>query len=430
MKTVYIAMSFDFIHHGHMRILNEGKKYGEIILGLLTDKAISERKQIPYLNFEQRKKIAENLKGIKKVVKQEEWDYSENIKKYKPNFFIHGDDWKTNDTNLRNKVIKLLSEYGGELIEVPHTKNISSSSLKKGLYNSGVSPEVRLSSLRRNLENKKILRFVEAHSPLSAIITENLILESDGEKNFFNGFWSSSLTDSTLLGKPDIEAINIAQRLSNINNIFEVTTKPMILDGDTGGLPEHFAINIKAMERQGVSAVIIEDKKGLKKNSLLGNEVKQEQEDVDIFCEKIKIGVKNKLSNDFMIIARIESLILENGMDDALKRAEKYVEAGADGIMIHSRKKAPDEIFEFAEKFKNNSDKTLVCVPTSYNETFLKEFEEKNFNIVIYANHMLRASYESMERVATEILKNNRTAEIEKDIISIKKILKLIPGTV
>ena len=184
-------MSFDFIHHGHMRILNEGKKYGEITLGLLTDKAISERKQIPYLNFEQRKKIAENLKGIKKVVKQEEWDYSENIKKYKPNFFIHGDDWKTNDTNLRNKVIKLLSEYGGELIEVPHTKNISSSSLKKGLYNTGVSPEVRLSSLRRNLENKKILRFVEAHSPLSAIITENLILESDGEKNFFNGFWSS-----------------------------------------------------------------------------------------------------------------------------------------------------------------------------------------------------------------------------------------------
>ena len=430
MKTVYISLSFDFIHHGHMKILNEGRKYGKITLGLLTDKAISERKQIPYLNFEQRKIIAKNLKGIEKIVEQTQWDYSLNINKLKPDFFIHGDDWKINDSSLRDKTIETLSKYGGKLIEIPHTKNISSSGLKKGLYNIGISPDVRASSLKRNLENKKILRFIEAHSPISAIITENLILENDGERKFFDGFWSSSLTDSTLLGKPDIEAINISQRLSNINNIFEVTSKPMIVDGDTGGLPEHFAINIKAMERNGVSAVIIEDKKGLKKNSLLGNDVKQEQENVDIFCDKIRVGVKNKLSEDFMIIARIESLILEKGLDDALHRAEQYTKAGADGIMIHSRVETPDEVFKFAKKFREFSDKTLVCVPTSFNETLLEEFEKNYFNIVIYANHMLRASYASMEKVAIEILKNNRTSEIEKDIISIKKILKLIPGTV
>ena len=430
MKSVYIALSLDFIHHGHIKIINEALKYGEITLGLLTDKAISEKKQIPYLNFEQRKKVAENLKGIKKIIKQNEWDYSINILKYKPDFFIHGDDWKINEPEHRKKIIKALSEYGGKLVEIPHTKNISSTKIKNGLLNIEILPNVRVSSLKRILENKKISRFIEAHSPLSAMIIENLILEKKDKKIFFDGFWSSSLTDSTVLGKPDIEAINISQRLTNINNIFEVTSKPMIVDGDTGGLSQHFNMNIRALERQGVSAVIIEDKKGLKKNSLLGNEIKQEQEEIDIFSKKISSGVKNKMSDDFMIIARIESLILEKGVDDALLRAEKYLQAGADGIMIHSRQNSPDEVFKFSEKFRNFSDKTLVSVPTSYNTTYLDEFEKKSFNIVIYANHMLRASYEAMEKVAKEILKNERTSEIEKDIISIKKILRLIPGTI
>ena len=430
MKSVYIALSLDFIHHGNIKIINEALKYGEITLGLLTDKAISEKKQIPYLNFEQRKKVAENLKGIKKIIKQNEWDYSINILKYKPDFFIHGDDWKINEPEHRKKIIKALSEYGGKLVEIPHTKNISSTKIKNGLLNIEILPNVRVSSLKRILENKKISRFIEAHSPLSAMIIENLILEKKDKKIFFDGFWSSSLTDSTVLGKPDIEAINISQRLTNINNIFEVTSKPMIVDGDTGGLSQHFNMNIRALERQGVSAVIIEDKKGLKKNSLLGNEIKQEQEEIDIFSKKISSGVKNKMSDDFMIIARIESLILEKGVDDALLRAEKYLQAGADGIMIHSRQNSPDEVFKFSEKFRNFSDKTLVSVPTSYNTTYLDEFEKKSFNVVIYANHMLRASYEAMEKVAKEILKNERTSEIEKDIISIKKILRLIPGTI
>ncbi len=430
MKKVYIGMSLDFIHHGHMKIIEEARKYGSITLGLLTDKAISQKKQIPYLDYEKRKKIAQNLKGIDYVIPQDEWDYSFNIEKIKPDYFIHGDDWKSNDIKTRANVIEALSNHGGKLIEISHTKNINSSSLKKNLFNVGISPDIRRTSLKRNLQNKKILRFIEAHSPLSAMISENLVIEKNDEKKFFDGFWSSSLTDSTLLGKPDIEAINISQRLSNVNNIFEVTSKPMIIDGDTGGLPEHFSINIKTMERLGVSAVIIEDKKGLKKNSLLGNEVKQEQEDIDIFCEKIKTGVKSKSSEDFMIIARLESLILEAGLDDALKRSEKYLKAGVDGIMIHSRKNTPDEVFKFAEKFRNFSDKTLVCVPTSFNNTLIQEFEKKDFNIVIYANHMLRASYEAMEKVAIDILQNDRTSEIEKEITNIKKILKLIPGTI
>ena len=430
MKKVYIGMSLDFIHHGHMKIIEEARKYGSITLGLLTDKAISQKKQIPYLDYEKRKKIAQNLKGIDYVIPQDEWDYSFNIEKIKPDYFIHGDDWKSNDIKTRANVIEALSNHGGKLIEISHTKNINSSGLKKNLFNVGISPDIRRTSLKRNLQNKKILRFIEAHSPLSAMISENLVIEKNDEKKFFDGFWSSSLTDSTLLGKPDIEAINISQRLSNVNNIFEVTSKPMIIDGDTGGLPEHFSINIKTMERLGVSAVIIEDKKGLKKNSLLGNEVKQEQEDIDIFCEKIKTGVKSKSSEDFMIIARLESLILEAGLDDALKRSEKYLKAGVDGIMIHSRKNTPDEVFKFAEKFRNFSDKTLVCVPTSFNNTLIQEFEKKDFNIVIYANHMLRASYEAMEKVAIDILQNDRTSEIEKEITNIKKILKLIPGTI
>tara|TARA_A100001388_G_scaffold72319_1_gene51283 strand:- start:835 stop:2127 length:1293 start_codon:yes stop_codon:yes gene_type:complete len=430
MKIIYIGMSLDFIHHGHINILEKASKYGKVILGLLTDEAIAERKQIPYLNYLQRKQIAENIKNVHKVVEQNDWDYSINLKKIKPDYFIHGDDWKSNDVKIRENVIKTLKSYGGKLIEIPYTKNISSTNMKSELLKMGVSPDVRKKSLKRILANKKILRILEAHSPLSAIIAENMTENTKNKTKIFDGFWSSSLTDSTLLGKPDIEAINISQRIININNIFDVTTKPMIVDGDTGGIPEHFSINVKALERQGVSAVIIEDKKGLKKNSLLGNEVKQEQEDVELFSEKIKMGVKSKNSEDFMIIARIESLILEKGLDDAMIRSEKYLKAGADGIMIHSRKKTPDEVFEFASKFRNHSDKTLVCVPTSFNQTLIKDFEKHKFNIVIYANQMLRASFKSMENVAQEILKHDRSFDIEKKITSIKKILKLIPGTV
>ncbi len=430
-KIVYIALSVDVLHHGHINLINHAKKYGKVIAGLLTDSAISSHKRLPLLNFIQRKKILENLNGISKVVPQNEWEYSKNILKIKPDYMVHGDDWIFGrDKQLRIGALKALKKVGGKLIEIPHTKNISSYTLKERMFLDSTIPSNRQAMLKRLLEAKNLCRFLEAHSPLSAIIAEKVFYKNkNGNKIEFDGFWSSSLTDSTLKGKPDIEVLDINQRLTNINDIFDVTTKPMIIDIDTGGKIEHLEINLKTIERSGASAVIIEDKKGLKKNSLFGNSVKQEQDNVKEFSKKISAG-KKATTNKLMVIARIESLILGKPLNDALLRAENYVDAGADGIMIHSKDKNPKEIFKFADKFRKKfRDVPLVAVPSSYNSVKDVQLENAGFNVVIYANHMLRASYPAMQKIALEILKNGRTFESEKSIMSIGNILELIPGT-
>jgi len=431
-NTVYLGLSVESLHHGHINLIKEGQKYGKILVGLISDKAIAQNKRVPLLNYNQRKTIIENINGVSKVVTQINYDYSENIKKYKPEFMIHGDDWqKGSQIILRKNALKALKKYGGKLIEVPYTKDISSTALAEQQFSLGITPEVRLKSLKRNLASKNFLRFIEAHSPISAMIIENLKINTNKGTKFFDGFWSSSLTDSARLGKPDNEVLNISDRLHNINQIFDVTTKPLIMDIDTGGRVEHLKINVRSMERLGISALIMEDKKGLKKNSLLGTSVKQTQESITNFSNKIKAVKLSQRDNDLMLISRIESFILKNGINDALKRAKSYINAGTDGIMIHSKEKDPSEVFEFAKKFRKNfKDVPLICVPTSYNNVREEELIRKGFNIVIYANHLFRAAYPSMEFAAKSILKNGRSKEIDKKIISIKKILNLIPGTV
>ena len=431
MKTVYIGMSLDILHHGHINIINQASKYGDLIIGLLTDSAIADHKRLPVLSYENRKKIALNIQGVTQVVPQHEWDYTNNLKKYKPDYMVHGDDWTEGPlAPYRDLALSALSEYGGQLIEVPYTKDISSSAIYQTTTAFGTTPDLRRASLKRLLAAKKLVRIIEAHSPLSALIGEHAVVKSYDKTLQFDGFWSSSLTDSAEMGKPDIEALDISQRLSNINHIFDVTTKPLIMDADTGGKVEHFELNVRSMERLGISAVIIEDKTGLKKNSLLGNEAPQTQENVDVFSNKIREARSSRVSDDFMVIARIESLILESGMEDALMRADAYVNAGVDGIMIHSRRKTPDEVFEFAKNFRlKHPNIPLICVPTSYNQVKEKELEENGFNVVIYANHMLRAAYPAMKSVAESILSNSRSLEADNQIMSIKEVLELIPGT-
>ncbi len=434
-KIVYIGLSGDIIHHGHINLINKASKYGKLVVGLLTDKAILEKKKLPILSWIQRKKILRGISGIYKIVPQKEWDYSINLQKIKPNIMVHGDDWKDKnsyDYQLRFKVLKILKKIKCKLIEIPHTKDASNSLIYGKVKFSGVDSISRRNLLKRTLANKNFCRIIEAHSPLSALIAENAKhVEKDGSISEFDGFWSSSLTDSTLKGKPDIEVVELNQRLNNINEILDVTSKPLIMDADTGGKPEHFEINIKSIERLGISAVIIEDKKGLKKNSLLGNEIKQSQENISTFAKKIKIGKKSCSSKDLMLIARIESLILNKGPTDALKRADAYVNAGADGIMIHSKSKSPHEVIKFSRKFKKiYPDVPLVAVPSSYSKTKESQLINEGVNIIIYANHLLRASYPAMNDTALEILKNKRTYEAEKKLLSIRNILKLIPGTI
>jgi len=428
---VYLGLSLDILHHGHINIINKASFYGEVIVGLLSDKALAEGKRLPLLTYEKRKKILEGIKNVSHIVCQDEWDYSKNLLKIKPDYMIHGDDWlKGPLAPYRELALKALNSYGGKLIEIPYTKDVSSTKLINNLRELGTTPDIRRSYLKRLIASKNIVRIIESHSPLSALIGEKVSVIDNNKFREFDGFWSSSLTDSTEMGKPDIEALDISKRLENINNIFEVTTKPLIMDADTGGKMEHFNLNIKSMERLGISAVIIEDKKGLKKNSLFGNEVEQTQEDIDLFSEKIFSAKKNIISDDFMIIARVESLILEKGMDDAIKRSLAYVRSGADGIMIHSRKKTPDEVFEFSKIFRKEYPYIpLVVVPTSFNQITESELAKNGFNIVIYANQLLRAAYPAMRKVAEKILLDSCSSGVDQDIISISEILDLIPGT-
>ena len=429
-KTVYIGLTAGTIHHGHIKLIEVARSYGDIIIGLITDNAIAEYKRIPLLSFEQRKKILINFKGVKKVVIQKQWDYSQNIKKLKPNYMIHGDDWKKGHMSLiRKKSINALKSYGGKLIELPYTKGISSAALIDHQNSITITPDIRRATLRKLIEAKNISRFLEAHNPISALIGENTYVQKNGKRIGFDGFWSSSLTDSTMMGKPDNESVDISQRIQGVNQIFDVTTKPLIFDGDTGGKIEHFEMKIKSAERLGISAIIIEDKTGLKKNSLFKNTKDQTQEDKKKFAEKISIGKKAQSSKEFMIIARIESFILGKGLKDAIDRAHAYVKAGADGIMIHSKSQDPKEIFQFTKLFrKSYKNIPLISVPSSYNHVKEKELQKNGFNVVIYANHMLRAAYPAMRNVALDILNNSRSKEADKKLLGIKEILNLIPG--
>jgi len=431
MKSVYIGMSADLLHPGHINIIKEATKLGSVTIGLLTDSAIASYKRLPYMDYEQRKLVIENIKDVDCVIPQNTLDYREILEKIRPNYVVHGDDWKEGvQKNTRQQVINVLKKWNGELIEIPYTKGISSTKIINTESELGVTVDFRRSRLRRLIYAKPIVRILEAHNALSGLIAETLVMERKGKPAIFDGIWSSSLTDSTAKGKPDIEAIDMTSRINAVNDIFEVTTKPMIFDADTGGRTEHFEFTVKSLDRIGVSAVVIEDKTGLKKNSLFGNDVKQTQDSIENFCDKIERGKTAQISDDFMIIARIESLILEAGMEDALVRADAYIKAGADGIMIHSRHKEPDEIIEFMKRFRATDKNTpVVVVPTSFNSVTVEEFEEMGVNVVITANHMLRAAYPAMLKVAKSVLENGRSLEAEPDCMSIKDILEFIPGT-
>lgn len=431
MKQVYLGITGDIIHPGIINIINEGARLGELTVGLLTDSAIASHKRLPYLTYEQRETVVGNIKGVARVVPQEDWSYVPNLRKYKPDYIIHGDDWKSNYlSRIRDEVFEVMKEWGGQVVEIPYTQGINSSSLAESASSIGTTPDVRRATLRRLIAAKKIVRIMEAHSGLSGLIVENAEVEKDDGIHRFDGMWSSSLTDSTSKGKPDIEAVDLTTRLHSLTDILECTTKPIIFDGDTGDIPEHFVFTVRTLERNGVSAVIIEDKKGLKKNSLFGTEAKQVLATEEEFCEKIAAGKKAQVTKDFMIIARIEEIIAGYSVDEAIAKAFAAVRAGADGVMIHSKDKTGMDIKEFCQKFRAEYKSIpIVLVPTTYNQFTEDELAGWGANIVIYANHMLRASYPAMVRCAETILKAERSLEANDICMPIKQILELIPGT-
>lgn len=429
-RTVYVGMSADLVHPGHLNIIAKARELGEVTIGLLTDAAIASYKRLPYMTFEQRQTVVENIRGVSRVVPQETLDYEPNLRAYRPDFVVHGDDWKEGiQAATRARVIEVLAEWGGQLVEIPYTEGISSTALNKSLREVGVTPAVRMQRLRRLLEVRPLVRLMEAHSGLTGLIVERTGVQTEQGPREFDGMWLSSLTDSTAKGKPDIEAVDLTSRVQTVSEIVEVTTKPIVYDGDTGGKTEHFVFTVKTLERLGVSAVIIEDKLGLKKNSLFGSEAAQVQDSIESFSHRIAAGKRAQVTDEFMIIARIESLILGQGLDDAIERASAYIEAGADGIMIHSNQPDPNEVLAFCERYNElPARRPLVAVPTTYNRITEAELQSAGVNVVIYANHLLRGAYPAMVRTAESILRNGRSLEADADLLSIKDILHLIPG--
>ncbi len=430
-KKVYIALSADLLHHGHLNIIKTARKLGDVTVGLLTDKAIASYKRLPFLTFKQREEIIKNIKGVKNVIPQETLDYVPNLKKIRPDFVVHGDDWQTGiQKSVRERVIETIKEWGGELIEPSYTPDISSTKLINALQEVGTTPAIRMKQLRRLLEVKPLVRVLEAHNGISGLIVEKTKLIKDDKIKEFDAIWISSLTDSTAKGKPDIGAVDLTSRANTIEQILEVTTKPMIVDVDNGGLREHFVFMVKTLERLGVSALIIEDKIGLKKNSLFGTGVEQTQDSVENFSNKISEGKRNQVTDDFMIIARIESLILGKGIDDALIRANSYIRAGADAIMIHSKESDAAKILNFCKRYQDFEMRVpLVAVPTTYNKITESELIDAGVSIVIYANHLLRSAYPAMRKAAKMILQNERLYEVDSICMPINEILNLIPGS-
>jgi len=426
-KTVYVPLAIDILHSGHLNIIKIAKKYGKVVIGLLSDSAVAEYKAIPSLEYNERYKIVKSLKDVNQIIKQDTWDYSYVLNTLKPDYFIHGDDWKRGiQKKTRKKVISILKKNKGKLIEVPYTKNISSSSIKSDLI-THLTPTSRISILKRLIENKTVVRVLESHSPLSGLIAENTKIEKGKKIQQFDAMWSSSLTDSSVKGKPDNQSLDFSSRFSGLGEILDVTTKPLIFDADNGGRLEHLPFAIRTLERLGVSAIMIEDKIGLKKNSLFADQSGAKQDSIKDFCQKINSIKKNRSSQDFLIGARIESFILGKGLNDALNRAKAYSKAGADIILIHSKENNPKEIFSFSKIFKKTKYyKPLVAVPSTYSKTTEEMLVKNGFKIVIYANHMLRAAYPAMQNAAETILKNKRSFELEKKISSVKEVINLI----
>ncbi len=428
-RIVYMCFSTDIIHGGHISIIKKAKKLGKLVIGVLSDEAVASYKRFPLVSFADRKTMLENISGVYKVVEQKTLSYRENLEKYHPNIVVHGDDWVTGfQRPVRNEVTSILSSYGGKLVEYPYSKDDRYRDLDARTRTDLAMPDIRRGRLKRMLEAKGIITAMEAHDGLTGLIVENTIVYQNGGAKQFDAMWISSLCDSTAKGKPDIELVDMTSRFRTIEDITEVTTKPIIFDGDTGGKTEHFIYTVRSLERLGVSMVIIEDKTGLKKNSLFGTEVIQTQDTIENFSAKIAAGKKAQRTKEFMICARIESLILEQGMEDALARAFAFVSAGADAIMIHSRKKDPSEIQEFIERFRFKDKTTpIVLVPTSFHSITEEEWKERGANVIIYANQLMRAEVPAMQKAAETILECHRAEECDKMLMPFKDIIRLIP---
>ena len=417
-KIVYVGMSADIIHPGHLNILHEAQKYGRVIVGVLTDEAIASYKRLPYLNYEQRAMVVKDLKGVSEVIPQTTLDYRPNLEKIRPDYVVHGDDWKQGvQAKTRQDIIDKLAEWGGVVVDIPYTKGISSTMLNERLKEIGTTPDIRLKRLKRLLGAKKMVRICESHSGLTGLIIENTVVTVNNMKHEFDAMWAGSFTDSASKGKPDIDTVDLTTRLHELNDSLEVTTKPIVFDGLTGGEADRFVFAVRTLERLGISAIVIKDSLEKRHSAL---------EDIVVFCNKIQSGKHAQLTDDFMIIARCDSLIAGDSVRKAVERSMAYVKAGADGIMIHSQD-GPEQIRNFCMEFRKAEPKVPVFVmPSTYSEVYEDDIIKWGANAVIYANNLLRSSYPAMVNCAETILRNGRAFEADSICVAKEEIQRIV----
>jgi phosphoenolpyruvate phosphomutase len=429
-KTVFVVMSAEIFHPGHLNIIKVARDLGEVTVGLATDRFNARYKRLTLMSYEDRKAIVENINGVKNVIAQDTLDLAPILRELRPDYFVHGDDWKFGPLKaVRQQVLEVMQEWGGVLVEPPYTEGISSTKLNAAWRSIGATPETRIRHFRRMLEFQPVVRLLEVHNSLSGIIIERTLVEGNERDKEFDGMWYSDLTDSLAKGKPNSSFVDLTSRINTIHGILESTTKPLIVEAGNGGITEHFVSTVKTLERLGVSAVVIADKVGYEGAvfSLNGNE--PVQEDVNDFARKIASGKKTQVNKDFSIITQINSLVMHEDVENALRRARVYIEAGVDALMIHSNVETLTDFFEFCRSYRNLEDKVplLAAIParSSLDED---QLISAGVQFIVYPDQLLRAAYTSMLNAAKTLLIQARASDVDELYAPISEICDFVPG--
>jgi len=400
-KTVYVGMVGDMLHVGHINILKTAARLGRVTVGVLTDRAVVGYKRLPLLAFEDRVRVVESIADVAAVVPQKTLSYVENLRALRPDYVVHGDDWRYGDqvSRARAEVIATLGEWGGELVEVAYTKGISSTAIHRSGAADALFSGTRQGRLRRLLAAKPTLRIVEAHSGLSAKIAAE-VRGPDGATGF-DAVWQSGLTDAIHRGKSDGGAVDRGRRLQAVEEILDAGPLPLIYDGRAAGRPETVFDLTRALDKAGVSALCLGDRSDPDRT---GPEMSPAETVAQI--EAVRAACP---TGAVMAISRIVVAAPGNGgsgaLDRALDRALALLEAGSDAVMFDSAADTAEPILDIAARLRRQRrDVPLFAAQSDRWGAPIHRFENAGIDAVVYETHLLRATVAPMRRAATALL--------------------------
>ncbi len=405
-KTVYVGMSADLVHPGHINLLREAASLGRVTVGLLTDRAISSYKRMPFLTFEQRRAVIEHIAFVTAVVPQDTLDYTDNLRLLRPDFVVHGDDWRNGvQAQTRRRVLDVLREWGGTLVEPPYTEGISSTALRMAAMDIGFAPGVRQRRLRRMLDCKPLVRVMQAHDGLSAHIVDRLEETTQGAPREYDAIWVDSLAGAPIRGKPDPLPFDLSSRLVTLHEILDATTKPLICNAGGAGHAAGVTAAVRTLERIGVSAIVIDTEVTDRRAVPAMAASAPPQDDMAAFIREIAAARDARVTPDFMIIARINDRTRDCGADRMMARAAAGVDAGADAVMCDSDPVNPDGIFDLCRRYRRLMNGHPLLVGLSGTEGLQEhDLASAGASMVVYTDTLLRAAREAMISAASQVL--------------------------